>query len=350
MLEDLDVLPHPARTLLPYQKYYSVLSKFTPVTTMMTSRGCPYQCTFCDRPYLGKEFRYRSALSVVEEMEECLKLGIKEIMIYDDTFSIHKARVHEICDEIVRRCLPVKWDIRTSVNAVDDKLLANLARAGCQRIHYGIESGNPEIQVIIKKFLDLNRVKHAVRVTKDLGMDTLGYFMIGSPSETREQMEQTIEFAISVGVDYAHISIHTPFPATESYRMGFDRGLYSSDFWKEFALNPKPDFVPPVWDEILSRDELIEMMNRFYRRFYMRPGYMLRRLFDIKSAGELVRKARLGAKLASRLICQGKLIGNNSVGNGHTTPGGGNGVLAKSSSMSLVAKDETEKLRLKVVK
>jgi len=301
LLADLDVLPFPARHLLPVDKYYSVLSKYFPVTTMMTSRGCPYQCTFCDRPYLGKEFRYRSALNVVDEMEECLvKYGIKEINIYDDTFSIHKQRVHEICNEIVRRELPVKWDIRTSVNAVDDKLIANLARAGCQRIHYGVESGNPDIQVKIKKFLDLDRVEHAVKVTRDLGMETLGYFMIGSPSETREQMEQTIDFARKIGVDYAHISIHTPFPATESYRLGFELGLYSEDFWKEFAKDPRPDFVPNVWDEVLSREELIEMMNHFYRRFYMNPRYIIRRLLNVNSMGELTRKARMGFRLLSR--------------------------------------------------
>lgn len=339
LLDDLDQLPHPARTLLPYEKYFSVLSKYAPVTTMMTSRGCPYQCVFCDRPYLGKEFRSRSALNVVEEMQECIELGIQEIMIYDDTFSIHKQRVHEICDEIVRRELPVKWDIRTSVNAVDDKLLHNLARAGCQRIHYGIESGNKEIQTIIKKFLDLDRVQHAVKVTKGLGMETLGYFMIGNATETREQMEQTIEFARRVGVDYAHISIHTPFPATESYRMGFEKGMYRTDFWKEFARNPRPDFAPPVWDEVLSREELIEVMYLFYRRFYMRPGYLANKLLKVRSLGELNRKARMGLRLFAKALTKSKAgIGNNASPNGN------------SYSTPVLPKAREEKVSLKILR
>ena len=110
-IEDLDSLPFPDRTLTPADKYYSILSHNRPITTMISSRGCPYKCTFCDRPHLGKKFRYRSAKNVVDEMEVCIKKhGIREIFFYDDTFTVNRKRTLEICEDILRRGLQVAWD------------------------------------------------------------------------------------------------------------------------------------------------------------------------------------------------------------------------------------------------
>ncbi|MGC9330149.1 MAG: B12-binding domain-containing radical SAM protein, partial [Candidatus Hinthialibacter sp.] len=118
--QTLDELPMPARHLVPQDRYYSVLAKETPITTMMTSRGCPMQCIFCDRPHLGKQFRYRSPESVVEEMAACEAMGIKEIFVYDDTFTIRRDRVIEICRQKLERGLKIKWDIRAHINTISD--------------------------------------------------------------------------------------------------------------------------------------------------------------------------------------------------------------------------------------
>ena len=138
---DLDGLPFPARHLTPYKKYSSVIAKRSPITTMFTSRGCPYKCIFCDRPHLGKQFRARSARNIVNEIEDCERLGIREFLIYDDTFTIQRQRVIDICDEIIRRKLEIGWDIRARVNTVDREMLHRLREANCERIHYGVESG-----------------------------------------------------------------------------------------------------------------------------------------------------------------------------------------------------------------
>ncbi len=297
LLSDLDRLPLPARHLVPQERYYSVLAKATPITTMMTSRGCPMRCIFCDRPHLGKTFRYRSAESVVREMELCANSGIKEIFVYDDTFSIRKDRVLEVCRFIQEKRLKIHWDIRAHVNTMDEKVLDALAEAGCIRIHYGVESGNPDILRILRKGIDLKHTERVFRMTRERGIATLAYFMIGNPTETVDQIEDTFRFARKLNPDYAHIAITTPFPATELYRLGLETGLYERDFWRDFACDPRPGFVPRVWDEILTREELIALMQRGYRRFYMRPGYLARRVIAVRSWDEFLRKAKAGFRL-----------------------------------------------------
>jgi radical SAM superfamily enzyme YgiQ (UPF0313 family) len=297
--QHLDELPFPARHLIPQERYYTVLAKKTPITTMMTSRGCPYKCIFCDRPHLGKQFRFRGPQSVVDEMQQCEEMGIGEIFIYDDTFTVDRNRVLEICRLIQERGLRIGWDIRAHINTMNDEVLDALAASNCLRIHYGVESGNQEINKIIRKGLNLEKTKEMFRKSKARGMDTLGYFMIGNPDETREQAIETIEYACGLEADYIHLSVATPFPATDLYRLGFERGLYQEDFWREFAKNPTPDFVPELWEEKMSREELIELMQLGYKRFYMRSNYLLKKVFAVRSWPEFKRKAKAGFRLLS---------------------------------------------------
>ncbi len=297
LIDDLDALPMPNRTLLPIRPYRSVLARRTPITTMMSSRGCPYQCAFCDRPHLGKRFRARSALAVVEEMQTCVELGIREIVFYDDTFTIDRGRVEEICELIRERDLAVTWDIRARINTVDAALLRMLRAAGCVRIHYGVEAGTQEIVDILDKGLDLGQVPEVFRWTRDAGITTLAYFMIGNPTETREQIERTFAFAEKLRPDYVHLSVTTPFPGTPLYEMARERGVIAGDPWQAFAADPTASFTPPLWTETLSREELIDLLARGYRRLYLRPGAVLRKLARVRSPGELWRKAKAGLRL-----------------------------------------------------
>lgn len=295
--EDLDSLPFPARHMTPIHKYSSLMAKRTPITTMFTSRGCPYRCTFCDRPHLGKSFRARSALNVVDEMEECIKLGIREFLIYDDTFTIDRQRVIDVCDEIKRRRLHIGWDIRARVNNIDKDLLKKLKEANCERIHYGVESGNPEILKILNKGITVDRVRTTFKETKEAGISVLAYFMIGCPKETRKEIMETIAFARELKPDFVHITIFTPFPATEIYMTGLRDGIIKNDFWREFAKNPTKDFQPRCWEENFTREELQELIVYAYKSFYTRPSYILKRLTHIRSFGEFIRMARAGLKV-----------------------------------------------------
>ncbi len=295
--KDLDSLPFPARHLTPIHKYSSLIAKRSPITTMFTSRGCPYRCTFCDRPHLGKSFRARSAMNVVDEMEECVKLGIREFLIYDDTFTIDKQRVIAICDEIKRRKLNIGWDIRSRVNNIDKELLKKLKEANCERIHYGVESGNPEILKILNKGITLEQVRTIFKQTKDAGISVLAYFMIGCPKETKKEIMETIAFAKELKPDFVHITIFTPFPATEIYKIGLRDGIIEEDFWKAFAEHPVPGFQPRCWEENFTREELQELITYAYKSFYTRPQYILKRLVQVHSLGEFKRMAKAGLSI-----------------------------------------------------
>ncbi|MCX5835235.1 MAG: radical SAM protein, partial [Deltaproteobacteria bacterium] len=181
-IQNLDELKMPARHLLDLSRYFSSLVSPKRITTMMSSRGCPGKCVFCDRPQMGKLFRKRSAESVVKEMTYCVRdLRVKEIIFYDDTFTIDRERVIEICDRIIDDRLQVLWDIRARVDTMTPQMISKLRQAGCVRIHYGVETGSPRLQQLIRKNLSLDKVREVFTLTRKAGIETLGYFMIGLP-------------------------------------------------------------------------------------------------------------------------------------------------------------------------
>jgi len=296
-IANLDDLPFPARHLTPYKKYFSVVSPNRPVTTMFTSRGCPYKCLFCDRPTFEKFFRARSAKNVVDEMEECKKIGIKEIFIYDDTFSVDRQRVIDICDEIIKRNLKIFWDVRTRVNTVDKELLEKMKKAGCQRIHYGVEAGTQKILNVLRKGITLEQAEKAFEWTKKSGIETAGYFMIGSPTETKEDILKTIQFMKELNPDYVHVTITTPFPATDLYQIALEEKVISHDVWQEFAKNPTPNFIPPIWEKELSREEIFSLFKKAYRSFYLRASFIIKKILQLKSWKELFKKSKAVFKL-----------------------------------------------------
>jgi len=297
LVEDLDALPFPDRHAVKAEKYNSLLAGGVS-TTMITSRGCPYNCLFCHRPHLGKKFRARSAVNVVNEIKACVEMGINEILIYDDTFTVDRQRVIEICSLIITKKIKVAWDIRARVDNIDMEMLKFLKGAGCKRIHYGVESANAEVLKMLRKGITLAQVELAFKMTKEVGIDTLAYFMIGSPGETKEQIMNTISYARKLQPDYCHFSITTPFPGTPLYQMGLEQGIFE-DYWKEFAMNPTVGFVPEIWNGKLGRKELEELLDYAYKSFYTRPSYMLKQLTKIHSFGEFTRKAKAGLRVVS---------------------------------------------------
>lgn len=294
---DLDQLPFPPREMIPYKKYFSLLAKEEPTTTMFTSRGCPFRCSFCDRPTMGKIFRKRSFKNVVDEMEECLKLDIKEIFIYDDTFTVDRKRVIDVCEEILRRKLKFSWDIRARVDTIDETMLLLLKKSGCKRIHYGVESGTEKILKVLNKNITLKKVEEVFKLTRKMGIETLAYFMIGSPTETREDILESIRFAKKLNPDFTQITLLTPFPATQLYKQALEEKVFENDYWREFAKNPQPGFKTKYWTKELSNDELQDLLIYAYKQFYVRPSYIINRLFRIRSFSELTRKIKAGLKV-----------------------------------------------------
>lgn len=297
-IQDLDKLKLPSRHLIDSSKYNSPLARSNPLTTIMSSRGCPARCIFCDRPQMGKKFRKRSAAKVVEEMRYCKeKLGIREFLFYDDTFTIDKQRALDVCDILLDSGLDVSWDIRTRVDTVTPEIIHKLRQAGCHRIHYGVETGSPLIQKRLRKNLNLEKVNEVFSLTKKEGIEVLGYFMLGCPDETEEEMKKSFDLIRALPMDYVHIGVFTPYPGTEIYAEALSAGFYNNDYWKEFALNPTTDFVPKYWNQYFSDEELLGLMKKAYGQFYGRPSYIFKRLLKLRSMNELFRKGILGFKL-----------------------------------------------------
>lgn len=297
LIENLDGLPFPDRGLLPVNKYNSLLGAGRIVTTMITSRGCPFQCSFCNRPHLGKRFRYHSAHRVVDEMEACIKMGIEEILIYDDTFTINRQRVLDVCSEINKRNLKFIWDIRARVDTVDAEVLKALMSAGCTRIHFGVEAGTEKILRVLNKGIHLDQIEKTFKIAKEVGFEILGYFIIGAPEETKEDILATIKFAKKLNPDYVHITILTPYPATEIYARALKEGVIDHDYYLEFARHPENGVEIRYWDKELTKQELFGLLGRFYKEFYGRPSYILKQLLKIRSVKDFLKKARAGYKI-----------------------------------------------------
>lgn len=294
--EDLDSLGFPARHLLDVSMYTSLLGRDNTITTMFTSRGCPFRCTFCDRPFspVLSGFRWRSPEHIADEIESCIALGINEAFIYDDTFTVRKDRVHALADELIRRKLDFRWDVRAHVNTINPDLLKHMAEAGCDRIHYGVESGNDRMLRVIRKNTDVERIKRAVGWTKAAGLEVLAYFIIGQQTETAADIEDTMRLARELDPNYAHFTIFCPYPGTEIYQLGLESGIIKEDVWRKFAEEPKPGYDLPVWEENFSRQELRQMLVKCYKSFYLRPAYVMRNVARIRSAGEFRRKIKAG--------------------------------------------------------
>jgi len=298
-IKHLDDLPFPARHLVPYKKYRSLLTKGQIVTTIFTSRGCPFKCSFCDRPHLGKKFRARSALNVVEELQQCKEMGISDFLFYDDTFTVNKQRVLDICNEINNRKLDIKWDIRTRVDTIDEDMIIHLKKAGCQSIHYGIEAGTEKILKVLNKGITLEQAQTAFDLTRKHKMNILAYFMIGNPDESRKDIYTTYKIMKKLKPDFVHITILTPFPGTKIYNDGLQSGSIKDDYWKAFAKHPSDNFKPLHINTALSTSELNQLLRIGYKSFYLRPFYIFNQFLKVRSLTELLKKMKAGLSVVS---------------------------------------------------
>jgi len=299
-IQNLDELPFADYDAVDINNYYSVLAEETPSLTLFTSRGCPFSCAYCDRPALGKGFRPQGAKRVVDEMESLEKRGAKEIFFYDDTFSVSMKRVNEICDEYLKRKLTIKWDIRTRVNVVNEELLKKMKIAGCVRIHFGVESGNPRIVRVMNKGVSIKQVEQAFDICRRIGIKTLAYFMMGNPGETLDDVKDTLRLSQRIKPDFMQMTILSPFPATKYYLDALKDGVLTKDVWREYAGIINDDFRPPLWSQpggIYKREELEAHLRWFYGKFYLHPKFILDRVMELRNMGQFKRYASAGMSL-----------------------------------------------------
>lgn len=279
----IDDVPFPARHLLPNEKYTTILSKRFPITAMMSSWGCPFHCVYCEH---DPRVVLRDPVKVVDEMQECrTKYKIREIMFYDEIFSLDKKRVTIICQEIMSRKLDITWSIRTRADFVDEALIKLLVKAGCIRINYGIESADPQILRTAKRDVSLSSIIDAVKWAKREKMDVLGFFMLGLPGESRQSILKTIALTRELPFDYVQIIKFVPMPQTELYEKMKEKT--GNDFWREYVLGRSKLKSFGSFDSNLTADDLDDWLAKAYRSFYYRPSHIMRMLLKVKSFNEL---------------------------------------------------------------
>jgi len=296
-ISDLDSLPFPDRSLVPQDKYYNLLGKGKEIMTgLLTSRGCPHNCTFCTKKD-GRVCRMRSSENVIQEIEECVSRGITDFDIIDDTFTVNRKRLLEIVDQIIKKRMKITMDLRARVDQVDQEMLDRLAQAGCNRIRFGVESGNPAVLKNLKKGITLDQVRKAFRMTKKSGIMSFAYFMLGSPGEGEKEIGESIKLAKEIDPDFVQFLVTTPFPATELYGEGLEKGILKGDYWREFSSHPDEDFIPQWWTEKFTHDELEKLQKKAHISFYCRPKYIWNQLRKVKSFKEFYRKAKAAIKI-----------------------------------------------------
>jgi len=290
---NLDEIPFPSRHLLPMKKYTSIISR-DPMTTMISSRGCPFQCGFCFKTPSDAKYRMRSAKNIVDEMESLSnEYKLKEIMFYDDTLTYKKEHVTAICDEILKRNLKIRWESPTRVDNIDIELLKLMRKAGCVRLRYGVESGDRKILKLMRKGIDLDLVKHVFRLTKKSGIETFAYFIIGYIHENIETLKNTLSLAKALHPDYVMFTVATPYPGTPLYAMARDEDYISGDYWRDYTLGLRDERLPYFVPDAQA------WISKAYRDFYFQPTYIIKRLFRLTNLSEL-RKDFLATK---GLIC-----------------------------------------------
>lgn len=287
-IRDLDSLPFPARHLQPPLSAYRPTPasyRKLPLGVLMTSRGCPSKCTFCDRAIFGSTFRQRSADNVLDEIEELIdKFGARELRFFDDTFTLNKERAFEICDKFKERKIKIPWTCLTKVTNISEEMLKKMKQAGCWQVLFGLESGDERMLKLLKKGNTIEQNVRAVRLAKKAGLSTRADFIVGTPGETLESLKRTLDFAIRLGVDYAHFNKFVPFPGTELYERLKQQG-FKFDFTKSCSiLDHSAIFYVP---ESMTMEEFKQFLDYANKLFYLRPSYILKRLFSIRSLTEL---------------------------------------------------------------
>jgi radical SAM superfamily enzyme YgiQ (UPF0313 family) len=274
-IKNLDDLPWPAYNLLPMDKYYPAKGSYQrlPAMSMLTGRGCPGQCTFCNKT-LGKLMIFRSAQSLIEEIKMLIKdYGIKQIMFYDDTFTVYKENVRKFCHLLLEQNIDISWCCFSRVDYVDLDLLKLMKKAGCHQIMYGIESGDQNVLDSINKNITLNLAREVVKLTKLAKIDVRGAFMVGNPIETRETVLRTLDFALELDPDVAIFNITTPYPGTQMFEEAERKGMILTYNWDDYDLSN-----PVMKLENLSQKEISDLYRYCFKKFYLRPKYILMRL------------------------------------------------------------------------
>lgn len=276
IIQNLDELPFPAFHLFPMDKY-RILNISTNVATIITTRGCPMQCSFCSSAALhGNKLRRRSYQNVCDEIELRLtEQNIDTIAFMDDTFTLNKRFIRDFCREIKRRNLKFWWGCTSRVDTLDEELLELMKEAGCITIFMGVESADQIMLEKMNKNITLDKTRRAFELCRKVGIRTIASCVIGMPEDTRESINRTIKFVKKLNPNYAIYSLATPYPGTRFYNETIKKDLISIKDWSKYTL------IDPVLETTeCSITELRSIQKKAFLGFYLRPGYLIRQGFQ----------------------------------------------------------------------
>ena len=291
-IRNLDVLPEPARHLLPMDRY-TVFDKPIKIIHIMASRGCPYGCIYCTTSYFwGRMYRIRSAKLVADEVEKNTEKYRTNIVAFsDDELTLSKRWILELTKEFRERGLDITYTCGSRVNSIDTEMLYNLRKTGCNIIYYGVESYKDDDLARIRKKITVKQVWNAMRLTHKMGMGATGSFILGFPWQTIDDMKNTVKFAIKLNVDYAQFTVATPYPGTPLFNIARKLNLIRIWDWSQYTT------IQPIMRGFkFCLKDAGKMLTWAYRKFYLRPKYIAKTIFDggFRTISEIIWRAVRG--------------------------------------------------------
>lgn len=286
-IDDLDALPFPPRELYELSRYSQM--------GVVTGRGCPFQCVYCTKAVHGSKWRHRSPENIIREIETLNKKYHPDMFyILDDTFTLDMKNAERFCDILLKKNLDVKWEcsVGIRVDRVTPRLLKKMRRAGCERVNYGIESGNQRVLNMMKKGITLKQVEKAVKWAKDAGLIVGGFFMIGNPGDTFETVKDSVAFMKKLELNGgAYFGMLVPYPGTEIYDWISKNGRWlikDVDKWSPHLTDkPQPIFETddfPAEERVEAFGYAYRELLRFMRWQYIKhPSFIIHRLKQIRS-------------------------------------------------------------------
>ncbi len=288
-IENLDALPMPAWDMLPdypnpYKPLEVAFSQKEGQGSLITSRGCPFLCRYCPKNVFGKKVRNHSVSYVMDMIRlQYTRFKVRDIEIYDDTLTMQKERIVELCNALIKEKLDLIWSANARVDQVDEEMLALMKKSGCWKIAFGVESGDVRVLEKMGKRIDLEKAKKIFRAADEMGFVNRGYFIIGYPTETVDSILNTIRYAKESSFHMVQFNAFTPLPGSPVFEGIAEYGAFDNDWSKMNFVNTV--FVPRG----LDKATLDNLINRAYREFYLRPGIALRYLKRIKTAKDVYR-------------------------------------------------------------
>lgn len=304
-ITNIDKLPFPARHLLPNHLYRPSFHrgfgmKNVNFATIITSRGCPFNCNFCSsRIQWGGKVRMRSPENVIEEIEYLLnEYNVGEIAIYDDTFTVNKKRVEKICDLLIEKRIRIGWSAEARVDTLSVGMLKKMKKAGCRTIYIGVESGSSNTLNSLNKGIDLKQIQTGVKMIKKTGLNIVASYMVGNRGETKQDIEQTIKLAKKLNTDHVLFYITTPYPGTQLYKEVEEKGLLLSKNWSKYIQFINNGIIKL---DRITQEDLDKIYSSIYKRYYLRPRYILMCLSKIRSFDD-IKSLLWGFKIFKKMI------------------------------------------------